>query len=44
MTAIDNGLGVGIGLSIKVDNYEKATLLFRKSKLYGESPAPDCPQ
>jgi len=42
MTGIDNGLGLGIGTI--TDGNEKYTMLFRNSKIYGESPAPDCPQ
>ena len=41
MTGIDNGLGLGIGATN--DGKETYTMLFRNSKIYGESPAPDCP-
>jgi hypothetical protein len=44
MTGIDNGLGLGIGTTAKVDDYETHTMKFRNSKIYGESPSPDCPQ
>jgi len=44
MTGIDNGLGLGIGLNAGVNNYDKIVMRFRNSKIYGESPAPDCPQ
>ena len=42
MTGIDNGLGLGIGATN--EGKETYTMLFRNSKIYGESPAPDCPQ
>ena len=44
MTGIDNGLGLGIGAIRGVTNFNKITMKFRTSKIYGESPAPDCPQ
>jgi len=44
MTGIDNGLGLGIGTITSMNEPETYTMLFRNSKIYGESPAPDCPQ
>lgn len=44
MTGIDNGLGLGIGQIMPVGSFEKSTMVFKNSKIYGESPAPDCPQ
>jgi hypothetical protein len=44
MTGIDNGLGLGIGAIATADTYDPVIMKFRKSKIYGESPAPDCPQ
>lgn len=42
MTGIDNGLGLGIGRA--GETYDNAILLFKDSKVYGESASPDCPQ
>jgi hypothetical protein len=44
MTGIDNGLGLGIGAIASVNNYDPLVMTFKNSKIYGESPAPDCPQ
>jgi len=45
MTGIDNGLGLGIGMIMAgKGQYDPLTMTFKDSKIYGESPAPDCPQ
>jgi len=44
MTGIDNGLGLGIGLTGGKNSFDPITLKFRDSKIYGFAPAPDCPQ
>ena len=44
MTGIDNGLGLGIGGVMPKMSHDRLTLRFKNSKIYGESPAPDCPQ
>lgn len=44
MTGIDNGLGLGMGAIASVGNMDPVIMKFRDSKIYGESPAPDCPQ
>jgi hypothetical protein len=44
MTGIDNGLGLGIGAIAGVDNMDPVIMKMRNSKIFGESPAPDCPQ
>jgi hypothetical protein len=45
MTGIDNGLGLGIGMALTGNTeYLDHVMLFKDSKLYGESASPDCPQ
>jgi hypothetical protein len=44
MTGIDNGLGLGIGNIAGVGNMDPVIMKMRNSKVYGESPASDCPQ
>jgi len=45
MTGIDNGLGLGIGMVMAGSRqYDTLSMTFKDSKIYGESPAPDCPQ
>jgi hypothetical protein len=44
MTAIDNALGIGVGLAMKGPNeYKDVVMELNDNKIYGESPAPDCP-
>jgi len=44
MTGIDNGLGIGIGMAKNgPGQYDPLIMKFRNSKVYGESPASDCP-
>ena len=43
MTGIDNGLGLGIGMALSKNQYENAIMLFKDSRVYGESASPDCP-
>jgi hypothetical protein len=45
MTGIDNALGISVGGSFGPDiEYENTTMELHDSKIYGESPIPDCPQ
>ena len=43
---IDNGLGVGVGMAGKKGSseYNEMGAYIVNSKIYGESPAHDCPQ
>lgn len=46
MTGLDNGLGLGIGSTQKLDSpsdYRNNTMIMRDGRVYGESDIPDCP-
>lgn len=45
MTGIDNALGLSVGSGHREDTeYNNNTMQLHDSKIYGESPMPDCPQ
>jgi len=45
MTGIDNALGLSVGGSHgAATEYKNTTVELHDSKIYGESPMPDCPQ
>jgi hypothetical protein len=46
MTSIDNMRGIGLGMCQKEGKrgHLNSSMEMRDSKIYGESPAPDCPQ
>jgi len=45
MTGIDNAMGLSVGAAHgEATEYNNNTMQLHDSKIYGESPMPDCPQ